>query len=70
MALVKKHHPKDGPQRVRMYKGQKVTPTLYDGPEGKYMASIVNDQLLRNEITGRPIEFKNAGKLEWISPQL
>jgi hypothetical protein len=48
-----------------MYNGKEVKVTLYDGPHGKYIAGVVNDQILRSE-SGRPIEFKNAGNLEWV----
>lgn len=55
-----------GPVRVRMYKGKEVKPCLYDGPHGKYMATLLNDQLLVDK-SGRPIEFKKAGELVWVS---
>ena len=45
--------------------GTKVTPTLYDGSHGKYIAAVIDNQILKSE-NGRPIEFKNAGKLEWV----
>ena len=65
MAAPKKTTAGKIPQKVRMLNGQKVTSTLYDGQFGKYMAAVVNDQLLRSE-SGRPVEWKNAGTLEWV----
>lgn len=50
-------------QRIRVLDGKTVKPTLYDGQYGKYMAATINDQILRSD-SGRPIEYKNAGKLQ------
>ena len=54
-----------GPQRLRMLNGKQVKPTRYDGPYGKFMAATLNDQIIRDN-NGRPLEFRQTGKLEWV----
>lgn len=52
------------PQKVRILDGKVLKPTLYHGQFGKYMAATLDEQLVRSE-SGRPIEFKNAGVLQY-----
>jgi hypothetical protein len=61
---VKKISGPKEPTRVRMYEGNVVKNSLYDGPHGKFMAAVVEGKLLRDS-TGRPLEFKQTGKLVW-----
>lgn len=65
MAAPKKTTGQKQPQRVRILNGQKLVATLYDGQFGKYIAAKLNDDLLLQD-NGRPLEFKNAGTLDWM----
>ncbi|MGZ8924580.1 MAG: hypothetical protein ACXW2E_01725 [Nitrososphaeraceae archaeon] len=64
MAAPKKTSGSKGPQRVRMYEGKIIKPTLYVGSFGRYMAATLNDQILKDS-NGRPLEFRQAGELVW-----
>ncbi|MDD4242878.1 MAG: hypothetical protein PHG08_01065 [Bacilli bacterium] len=51
------------PKKVKKYLGKVITPVLYDGKFGKYMAAHMDDKLVLKE-NGKPYEFKYLG--EWV----
>ncbi|MEM2159486.1 MAG: hypothetical protein QXN55_00875 [Candidatus Nitrosotenuis sp.] len=49
-------------QRVRVFEGKVVKPSLYYGPHGKYMVATSDGNILYDE-SGRPREYKKTGTL-------
>ncbi len=52
-------------KRVRVYRGSVITNTLYDGPHGKYMAAVLDREILRDEKTGKPFVYQQTGTVVW-----
>ena len=53
--------------RKRIYEGKVVIPVKYKGPHGSFMAGVVDDELVMMK-NGKPLPFKEIGKLEGDSP--
>ena len=55
-----------GTTRRRYLEGKVVVPTLYDGNavgRGSFMAGMVDDQLVMDPKTGRPMPLKEIGSV-------
>ena len=61
MAGIKKRGPQSV-QTVKMYKGEVVKPVAYYNAKGKRtMTGMINDEIIRDPITGKPLPFKSIG---------
>ena len=51
-------------QTVRMYKGEVVKPVMYyNANVKKIMTGSINDEIVRDPHTGRPVPFKSIGQI-------